>query len=171
MSVPDPEKLTVDGIALPYVLIGDEAFQLTDYLVRPYPGRIGLNQEKNIFNYRLSRARRTIENTFGIMVSQWRIMKKPMEGTVENIVGTIQAIICLHNWLRRQDEDNSYIPVNINDPDISNSISLEVKNNSALRDGECRGINNSSRSAIIIRDEFCDFFNVEGAVPWQYNRV
>lgn len=171
MGVPEPEKLTVDGMALPYVLVGDEAFQLTNYLLRPYPGKIGLNQDKNIFNYHLSRARRTIENTFGIMVSQWRIMKKPMQGTVENIVSTVQAIVCLHNWLRKQDKDNSYIPANIDDPEVSNNISSEVENNSALHDGRCKGINNSSRSAIIVREEFCDFFNAEGMVPWQYNRI
>ncbi|CAD6208889.1 GSCOCG00010711001-RA-CDS [Cotesia congregata] len=52
MNLPDPVQLTVDGLPLPYVLVGDEAFQLTNYLLRPYPGKGGLNQERNIFNYR-----------------------------------------------------------------------------------------------------------------------
>lgn len=70
MNLPEPEAITSDGQSLPYVLVGDEAFQLSDYLLRPYPGRECLNQDKKIFNYRLSRARRTIENTFGILVSR-----------------------------------------------------------------------------------------------------
>lgn len=70
MNVPAPESLSPDGSSLPYVLVGNKAFQLTDYLLRPYPGKGNLNDERNIFNYRLSRARRTIENTFGILVNQ-----------------------------------------------------------------------------------------------------
>lgn len=69
MNVPAPEPLSPGGPSLPYVLVGDEAFQLTNYLLRPYSGKGGLNDERNIYNYRLSRARRTIENTFGILVS------------------------------------------------------------------------------------------------------
>ncbi|XP_028045777.1 uncharacterized protein LOC105836995 [Monomorium pharaonis] len=68
MNVPESEPLTVDGIPLPYVIVGDEDFQLSDYLLRPYPGR-SLTDNRRIFNYRLSRVRRTIENTFGILVS------------------------------------------------------------------------------------------------------
>ncbi|XP_044584731.1 protein ALP1-like [Cotesia glomerata] len=78
MNLPNPEQLTVDGLPLPYVMVGDEAFQLTNYLLRPYPGKGGLNQERNIFYYRLSRARTTIENSFGILVNRWRILKKPI---------------------------------------------------------------------------------------------
>lgn len=51
MNVPVPESLSPGGPSLPYVLVGDEAFQLTDYLLRPYPGKGGLNDERNIFNY------------------------------------------------------------------------------------------------------------------------
>lgn len=57
MNLPEPEPITSDG--QPYVLVGDEAFQLTDYLFRPYPGKEHLNQDRIIFNYCLSRARRT----------------------------------------------------------------------------------------------------------------
>ncbi|XP_044590875.1 protein ALP1-like [Cotesia glomerata] len=174
INLPDPKKLTVDGVPLPYVLVGDEAFQLSDYLLRPYPGRSGLNQEKSIFNYRLSRARRTIESAFGIMVSQWRILRKPMEGTVENIVSIVQAIVCLHNWIRKGENNDTHVKCNLDHENahdcLNEELQREVENNSAFRKVRFPGINNSSRSAITIRNEFCDFFNAEGAVPWQYNR-
>lgn len=174
MNVPKAELLAIDGMPLPYVLVGDEAFQLTNYLLRPYPGRGGLNKDKTIFNYRLSRARRTIENSFGLLVSLWRILKKPIEATVDNTINIIKAIVCLHNWLRKQDKDNNYIEENMVDRHGENGFipgcwRAEVGDRSALQDAKIHGNIFSSRAAVTIRDEFCDYFNAEGAVPWQYN--
>uniref|UniRef100_T1IYE2 Uncharacterized protein n=1 Tax=Strigamia maritima TaxID=126957 RepID=T1IYE2_STRMM len=41
-----------------HVLIGDEAFQLRPDFTRPFPGQ-GLDAKRRVFNYRLSRARRS----------------------------------------------------------------------------------------------------------------
>ena len=51
-------------------MVGDEIFQLKDYLMRPYPGirsgKLPINQ--TVFNYRLSRARRVIENSLAFLL-------------------------------------------------------------------------------------------------------
>eukprot|EP00079_Xenopus_tropicalis_P032648 XP_017946419.1 PREDICTED: uncharacterized protein LOC105946347 [Xenopus tropicalis] len=71
LQLPQPRPLPrTDGPPLPFVFIGDEAFGLSEHLMRPYPS----NQrsiEKRVFNYRLSRARRMVECTFGIMSNKW----------------------------------------------------------------------------------------------------
>lgn len=68
MRLPKPEPISENGDNLPYCLVGDEAFPLKTYLLKPYPGKQNAEHEKRIFNYRLSRVRRTIENSFGILI-------------------------------------------------------------------------------------------------------
>ena len=56
---------------LRYYMVGDEIFQLKDYLMHPYPGaRIGkLPIDQATFNYQFSRTRCVIENSFGFLVA------------------------------------------------------------------------------------------------------
>lgn len=55
-GLPGPTTLPRSNIQAPHVLLGDEAFQLRNDFLRPYPGR-NLDSQKRVFNYRLSRAR------------------------------------------------------------------------------------------------------------------
>ncbi|XP_071649495.1 uncharacterized protein [Temnothorax longispinosus] len=166
LNVPNAETIFENGPILPYCLVGDEAFPLKEYLLRPYPGRGGLNKEKNIFNYRLSRARRTIENTFGILASQWRILRKPIISTVETSEKIVQAIVCLHNWLRKQDiNTNEYISASIIDHVDHNDFCT------AYREIRRTGSYMSTKSSIEIREKFCTYFNNEGSVPWQNDYI
>ena len=50
-----------------YHFIADDALPLTEKMLKPYPKSVPyLSNSERIFNYRLSRARRTIENAFGV---------------------------------------------------------------------------------------------------------
>ena len=55
-------------LKFPYTFVGDEAFPLKRYLMRPFPKEV-LDETRRIFNYRLSRARRVIENTWNLCFS------------------------------------------------------------------------------------------------------
>ena len=68
-GIPDPSPLPSDDHSLPYFFIADDAFALRTWMMKPYPSR-GLSDEKRIFNYRLSRARRVVENSFGILAQR-----------------------------------------------------------------------------------------------------
>ena len=59
----------------PFAFVADEAFALEPSTLRPFPRRNDLNLYEPIFNYRLSRARQVIENTFGLLASRFRIFK------------------------------------------------------------------------------------------------
>ena len=98
----------MSGIALPipYFFVGDAAFPLKTYMLRPYPGR-NLPESKRIFNYRLSRARRTIENTFSIMATKFRIFRRPMIANPDKVTRITKAVCCLHNYLKVSEASNA----------------------------------------------------------------
>ena len=87
------------------LLVGDEAFPLQSWLLRPY----NFQTRKN-FQYRLSRSRRVIENAFGILAARWRVFMQLIQSTVEKTDRIVKATICLHNFLR-QTNGAGYCPM------------------------------------------------------------
>ncbi|XP_037515884.1 uncharacterized protein LOC119393136 [Rhipicephalus sanguineus] len=97
---------------LPYFFVGDEAFPLKEYMMRPYPRRTlhdddSKAHERRVFNYRMTRARRVIENTFGILAQRWRMLRRPIKAKEGNIKAYIGACIVLHNFLLKESAASS----------------------------------------------------------------
>lgn len=154
-DIPADTPLQNDGEPMPHVIIGDQAFPLKRYLMRPYSKEaVSNNANKKNFNYRLSRARRTVENAFGILAARWRIFHTDIEVQPEFVDNIILASCCFHNMLRDDEDDNIFLQELPNGvPD--NFISFE-----GIR-------HNSTRAAFDIRDKFCDYFSSEnGRLPW-----
>lgn len=96
-----PKPLPGTTHPIPHVLIGDEGFGLQTYLMRPFPRPSTVEDErKKIYNLRLSRARRVVENAFGILVQKWRIFLRPIDLEIEAVIDVVKATCCLHNYLR-----------------------------------------------------------------------
>ena len=97
MNLPVLPPSGTDTVA-PHVILGDAAFLLRVDLMRPYPSH-NLPEDQATFNYRLSLARRVIENTFGILSVRWRIFRRPILAKPDNVNAIVKATICLHNFL------------------------------------------------------------------------
>ncbi|CAH2088483.1 unnamed protein product [Euphydryas editha] len=78
LKLPRLERITQGGPKMPFIIVGDSAFALTENIMKPYPGIHERGNKKCIFNYRLSRARRIIENVFGILCVVFRVFTKPI---------------------------------------------------------------------------------------------
>lgn len=99
LNVPLSDALYENGPTLPYILVGDEAFGTSNYLMTPYRRRCALNQKQKVFNYHLSRSRRVVESAFGILGAKWRVYRNPMKTSLKVTRKIIQATTCLHNWI------------------------------------------------------------------------
>ena len=60
LDIPPPASIANSNEKYPYIIVGDEAFPLSENLLRPFGGR-HLTKTKQKFNYILSRARRYIQ--------------------------------------------------------------------------------------------------------------
>ena len=160
---------------LPFFLVGDEIFPLKTWLMHPYPGNLSRGQK--IFNYRLSRARRTIENSSGILAARWRIFRQPIK--VQNAEKFTLAAIALHNYLRLTN-NASYSPIGFIDSETRDGkmvagawrkVLSDDGGANALRDlPHVRG-SRYQKCAIIQRDNLQSYFMNTGTVEWQISHV
>jgi hypothetical protein len=158
-----PSEKNIEGVEgkMPYVFVADEAFPLWQYIMRPFPAN-KLRVAQRIFNYRLSRARRCIENTFGVLVARWRILKTIINAKVENVDNIVKACVCLHNFVKRYDLTNcnsstSYCPRGyVDSGDIDDGLWRQESEN--LRSVGRLAAKHASTKVYKIRDTLAQYF-------------
>lgn len=154
------------AIPTPHVIVGDEAFPLKTYLTRPYPEK-GLSEDRKIFNYRLSRARRVVENTFGILAARWRIYHRRIQMHSKILDYVIKATCVLHNFLQ---QNTTGIP----GMDAVSSDESENPGSGMFQElrNQGRRHNNATIEAFSVREKFKEYFlSPTGQVEWQRNVV
>ncbi|KAF2896697.1 hypothetical protein ILUMI_09478 [Ignelater luminosus] len=156
LNLPKPQPLPGQNSVVPYVIIGDDAFPLGKHLLKSYPQR-SMSDSSKIFNYRLSRARRMIETSFGILANRFRIFLAPINLPVEKVEIITLACVALHNYLATCN-GNKYTDI------------LPEEDHNLTHIGK-QGENHSSQDARTIRDQFRLYFNTHCAVEWQDKAV
>ena len=78
LNFPQPKLIGIyrDNIIYPYVFVADEGFAMKRNMLHPYSRSNVFDEAKYVFSYRLSRARRVIENTFGMLALRFRIFRR-----------------------------------------------------------------------------------------------
>uniref|UniRef100_A0A1X7UVI9 DDE Tnp4 domain-containing protein n=1 Tax=Amphimedon queenslandica TaxID=400682 RepID=A0A1X7UVI9_AMPQE len=78
INLPDPTSLPDQSdLKAPYVFVGDDGFPLGTNLLKPFPRNNNITKD--------NRARRTIENAFGILAARFRIFKRPINATPDHV--------------------------------------------------------------------------------------
>ncbi|RVE43202.1 hypothetical protein evm_012151 [Chilo suppressalis] len=151
LNLPEPSALPNTRQTFPYVFVSDEAFALGPNLMKPYAQK-ALNENRHIFNYRLSRARSVFECAFGILNSKFGIFQKdiPFEPDTASLI--VATCCYLHNYLRKN--ANSYCFSNEDDENKINRLEdlQRTHNRNPTCDAKC------------IRENFCYYFCNEGRI-------
>ncbi len=121
IGFPPPNRLPDDDKDMPYYIVGDDAFPLYTYMMKPYR-RLGLEVPERIYNYRTSCCQRVSENAFGILVNRYACLLSVIKFQSKIASNIVLATICFHNLMHmiypviqnasmeREDDQNNVIP-------------------------------------------------------------
>ena len=157
-----PDAIPLEGIetTTPVHFIGDDAFPLSMRMMKPYPHR-NLDNDKRIFNYRLSRARRVVENAFGILAHRFRVFLTTINLNPDAVKDIVMAAVCLHNFLI--ENKNGYC--NLQD-------SEETETNDQMLPLSATFDRNPTNDAKNVRSQLTEFFvSAAGSVAWQRDYI
>ncbi|XP_050340328.1 uncharacterized protein LOC126766620, partial [Bactrocera neohumeralis] len=131
----------IGDVNVPVLLIGDSAFRLSRYMMKPFPYSPNQPVSEKTFNYRLSKCRRFIENAFGQLKARFRRIGRGLPVAPKNVNVIIHACCILHNFLKIENDE---IPSSwIQD---AAEISTEIQPHHTTRAGE----NDVTASAIAL---------------------
>ena len=169
IKLPPPQPLPNDTEDTPYFFTGDDAFPLCQHMLKPFSARY-LETEQLVFNCPQSRARRVVENLFGILGARFRCLLHQMEVTPEKAVSVTctKACLTLHNLFRRygvnnisvdeEDEDKEEIPGQWRTDAVMHEVEVEAQ----LRAPRANAAGQALRTTLQ------HYFNSDaGSVPWQ----
>jgi hypothetical protein len=102
----------VSNLPFGFYLVADNAYTLSNTLLIPYSGQDRVDSSKDAFNFYLSQLRIRIEQAFRLLVSKWRIFKKPLEVKLFRVFHIVQACAQLHNFCIDNRDDSAPLILN-----------------------------------------------------------
>jgi len=84
----------VGGHDIPTLLVGDGAYPIQSWLMKPFAHSPTLSQEQKLFNYKLSR----VKIAFRRLKARWRRLSKQMDIHIDNVPYVVTACCVLHNF-------------------------------------------------------------------------
>lgn len=173
LEIPPAESAERSSRILPYVFVADDAFPLRCDMIKPFRQIDLISHERKIYNYRVSRARRIVENAFGILASRFRIFHTQINLEPHRIESVVMACCVLHNFLMSSSR-NFYAPSDCYDQEDRENGTITPGLNtmqSNMNHLNSRNYGNITNAAKMVRQDFINYFNNEGSVPWQNDFV
>ncbi|XP_032686452.1 protein ALP1-like [Odontomachus brunneus] len=96
LLIPEETK-TVLNVSVPYLIIGDPAYPLLEWLIKGYTKSARLTPEEESFNVYLNSARVCVEIAFGRLKARWRRLLKRIDVYYTYVPHIVSAACILHN--------------------------------------------------------------------------
>nr|XP_025038542.1 protein ALP1-like [Pelodiscus sinensis] len=97
-----PREFAVGDVQMPLCIVGDEAYPLLPWLMKPYTGHLDPSREQ--FNTRLNRARNPVERAFGRLKARFRCLRTRLTVGQKSMAELIAACCVLHNIVEKKGE-------------------------------------------------------------------
>lgn len=112
----------ISGVRVPPLILGDSAYPLKDWLMKPYVDHGNLSREEINFNNLLSITRVVVENVFGRLKGRFNSIGKRLDLNANNCCTVTAACCVLHNFceLMKEEFDEQWLLGN----DINEQICL-----------------------------------------------
>ena len=172
LNLPPAEAFPGFKEKLNYYVVGDDAFEMGPNLMKPYPST-KLSMRQRIFNFRLSRARRVVENAFGILSTRFRILRREIEMEPENATKVVLACVALHNYLSAE-APAAYLPREATDWEGKDYTQHKGiwRAERAMVGGPPSAVRNRSEKVKDMRDHLSSWcIQKEGELQFQYDVV
>lgn len=173
LNLPEESPLQGRTMDQPFVIVADDAFALRINVMKPFPGR-SLNAAQRIYNYRLSRARRVVENAFGILSARFRVLLKAINLDANKAKRITLACCALHNFLI--EKSPGYAGGGMPDRYACDGefIPGEWRRFAQVEESGTEDMPSQYMppTATAIREEFKEYFtSIDGELPWQYKFI
>ena len=189
---------------IPFYIAADDAFPLQPDILRPFSGKDKVDKERAhqhniahqvdgaprrpmrrelstrqcVYNYRLSRGRRIVENAFGILVHRFQVLLNPMKLRKPNHAETvILACVSLHNFLTKEVVSVAAVMARLRQAHRETKCPKRECEEEELQDSRTLlGLHSLpgqrfKDEAHRIRDLMADYFMGPGAVEWQWEQA
>lgn len=140
--------------------------------MKPYPGTHRKGSRQRIYNYRLCRARRIVENAFGILATVFRILRAPIILQPNKASLVTLTCVLLHNFLKNSKTSRRiYFPAGTFDREEEGEIIPGTWRTEMMQITSLLPLQKTGRKATVeaqtVREEFTNFFMTAGKVAWQ----
>ena len=93
------------GVNVGYYVLGDSAYPLQNWLLKPFPDNGRLTTEQQTYNKKTSRVRVVVENAFGRLKGRWRCLMKRNDSDIQLTKSMVLTCCTLHNLCESHGED------------------------------------------------------------------
>ena len=170
IGFPAPSPMTNEDKDTPFFLVGEDAFPLRTWMMKPFSHR-GMSNEERIYNYRLSRARRILENAFGILAHRWRCLLTTMQQEYQTVKTIASACLCLHNLMRARYPGLQNRGADREGPEHNLAPGAWRTDTMMQEVNQPQGGNHDTKEAKARRIYLKHYLNNVGSVPWQGHMI